>query len=142
MSRLDLGDRAAPRLERLFRRHVGLDGGFDFFGHVDDLHQHVQLLVHRLELLGERLGVEAVLDVILALGAELLQGAEADVVVGHDQAVGGDEGAGAAAVEADRRFLQMVVPRLRRVEAVFVLQMFLGRIVEEPKALIRGEVSG
>ena len=52
----------------LLGRHLRLDGRLDLLGHVLDLHQHVQLLVHRLELLGQRLGVEAVLDVVLALG--------------------------------------------------------------------------
>ena len=131
--RFDLGDDAAARLEGLLGRHVRLDRGLDLVGDVDDLHEDVQLLIDRLELLGQGLGVEAVLDEVVLLGGSLMSFCEtgepfgqADVVVGHDQAVGGDERAGAAAVEADGRFLQVLEPFLRRLEAVLFLEVFLG----------------
>ena len=69
--------------------------------------------------------------------ADLLQRVGADVVVGHHQAVGRDERARAAAVEADgRRLLQVLEPLGGRLEAVLLLELLQRQVVEEPHALV------
>ena len=70
-------------------------------GHVLHRHQDVDLEVGGLDLLVGRGRVEAVLDVVVLRGRVLLQLAAGDVVVGEQQAVRADEGAGAAVVQAD-----------------------------------------
>ena len=107
-----------------------VDRRVDPRGHVLDAHQHVQFQVGALQFLVAGPGVEAVGHVVLLLRAELLQGVDADVMVGHHQPVGGDERARAAAVEADGGPLQVGVPLLRRREVVVLLEdAFLGGLL-------------
>jgi len=51
-------------------------------------------------------------------------------MVGHHQAIGGDERSRPAAIETHRRFLQMLEPRGSGLEMVFVLQNLEWGIVE------------
>ena len=74
--------------------------------------------------------------VVLLRRAELGQGVGADVVVGHDQAVGRDERPRAAVVEPDRRGPQMLGPAGRRLEAVPRLELGQRQVVEHPHALV------
>ena len=85
--------------ECLGRLHLRRDCRIDALGHVFDGLQHVQFKIGTFQLFVRSLRVIAVVEVILVLGAELLQRVGADVVVGDDQAVRRDETAGAAAVE-------------------------------------------
>ena len=62
--------------------------------------QDVQLEVGALGFFGLRLGVEAGLHVVLAAGGKLLDAFGAHVMIGEGQAVGGDERARAAVIEA------------------------------------------
>jgi hypothetical protein len=59
-----------------------------------------------------------------------------DVVVGEGQTVGGDEGAGAAAVEADGRLLDVLEPGGGDGEAVGLLNLVFGGLVEEPHTFV------
>src|SRR4029077_354322 len=61
---------------------------------------------------------------------------ESDMMIRQNQAVRGEKGAGAAAVEADRRFLQMNEPGLGRLEVVALLEQLAWRPVEEPHAFV------
>src|SRR5262249_39832504 len=69
-------------------------------------------------------------------GAELLDGVGADVVVGHDQAVGRDERGRAADVEADRGLLDVLQPLVRGLEVVVLFEVLTRRLVEQPHALV------
>ncbi len=57
-------------------------------------------------------------------------------MVRDDEAVGGNEGAGAAGIEAHARFLQMLEPLRRGLELILLLQLLERRIVEKPHAFI------
>src|SRR5579871_181488 len=57
-------------------------------------------------------------------------------MVGEDQAVGGDERAGAAVIETDGGEARMVEPSLGEFEAVFGLDLRGGRKVVEPHTLV------
>ena len=105
--------------------------------HVLDAHQHIQLEIDALHFLGMRLGVIARLHVIMLWSAELPQTVEADVMVRQNQSVRRDERSRSAVVESDRRFLQMIEPRLRRVEVVSLLQEIARRVIEQPHPLVR-----
>ena len=59
-------------------------------------------------LIGQGLGVKTILEVIFLFGADLLQIASPDMVVGHHQPVRRDERPRPARVEADRRLLHVV----------------------------------
>src|SRR5713101_5489937 len=106
----DLGHDGAAGPESLFVGKAGLDGGIHAGGHILDAHEDIQLEVFGGDFLFESAGHEAVLEVIVLLAADLLQGVGADVMIGHDEAVLGYEGAGAAAVEANGGFLDMFEP--------------------------------
>src|ERR1044071_218242 len=131
-------DRAAGAL-RIGCGHVGLDGCFPALGDVLDALQDVELEVDALHFFFRRLGVVAGGDVVVLRGGDFLQAVEPDMVVRQDQAVRGYERAGAAIVEADRRLLQMIEPRLRRLEAVALLEQLPRRMVEEPHPLVGEE---
>ena len=99
---LDLGDGGAAGGERLGRLHLRLDCRVDCLGDVLDRHQDVQLHAGHFLFVLLAAGVEAVLDVVLALVlADFLDGLGADVMVGHHQAIGGDKRTRAVR-EADR----------------------------------------
>ena len=100
----------------------GVTDGVDARGDVLDRLQNVQLEVDALHFVGLRLRVVAGRDVVVVLGGDLGQAVQPDVMVRQRQTVGGDERAGAAAVESDRRLLQMIEPRLRRLEVVTLLE--------------------
>ena len=131
----DFGHDLAPGQRRL-RLDAGLDRGIDALGHILNRHEHVQLQVDAFFLLVVGFGVEAVAHVVMVLVAELLQAVGAHVMVGHHQAVGRDKRPGAAAVEADGRLLHVLKPLVAGLEVVLFLEVFAGRVVEEPHAFV------
>ena len=133
---LDLGRRLAPGRRGGGVVHVGRDLGVDGRGHVLDRHEDVQFQVGRLGLLLGRLGVVTEPVVVLVGGAQLRQRVGADVVVGHDQAVGRHERARAAVVESDGRGPQVVRPTGRGREPVARLERFQWKVVEDPHPLV------
>ena len=80
----------------------GLRRALTLVGHVFNPDQLVQFEVRALRLFGLGLGVEAVLDVVVAVGRKLLDADRAHVMIGEGQAIGGDERSRAAIVEAHR----------------------------------------
>ncbi len=116
--------------------HVGLHVGHDLVGHVLDADQHVQFQVGGLDLIGLGLRQEPVPIKILLVGADLLEGVGADVVVGHHQAVGRDERPRSARVEPDRRESQVVEPGFGGLEVVFLLERLEREVVEDPHSFV------
>ncbi len=143
---LDLGDRLAPGGLGVGVGHLGGDLGGDLLGDVLDVHDDVQLEVGGPDLLGPGTGVEAGLVVVMFWRADFLKRVGPDVVVGHDQAVGGDERAGASAVEPNGGELQVLDPGVGGLEAVLLLEPFGGEVVEDPHPLVglgrRGRAEG
>ena len=133
----DLGRDGAPGEKGLLGGQVRFDRRIHTRRHILDAHEHVEFEVEAALLLGGCAGMETVAHVIVVLVAEFLEGVGADVMVGDDEALRGDERAGAAAVEADGRFLDVLEPRVGHVEAVFFLELFARRIIEQPHAFIR-----
>jgi len=103
-------------LEGVAVRHAGLDRRLHARRDVLHRHEHVQLEVGALDFLAGRPGVEAVGSVVLLGGRDLLQLASRHVVVGEQQAVSGNDLAGAAAAEDDDGVFQA-----GRVDAVYLL---------------------
>ena len=130
----DLGDDLAAGEGGVGTGEGGGNGGVDARGDVFDGLEDVYLEVVALDLVGGGFGVEAVAEVILVLGAHLLERVGADVMVGDDEAVAGDEGGGAAAVEADGGEADVVEPGVGEVEAVFGFDLGAGRGGVEPHA--------
>ena len=58
------------------------------------------------------------------------------MVVGNQEAVGADEAAGTAGIEADGGFLEMVEPGVGGVELVAVAEDLARGLIEEPHALV------
>ncbi len=133
---LDLGDDVCPRLAGLVRGQAGLHARVHALGDVFDRHQDVQFEVGRLWFLRARLRVETVAHVIVLLAADLLQGVEADVMIGNHESIRGDERTAAAGVETHARFLQMFEPLRGRLELILLLELLERRLVEEPHALV------
>ena len=134
---LDLGDDGA-RARRIAppASSRACDGGGHAVRDVLHGHQHVDFGVRRFHLLLRRGGVEAVADVVVLRRGVLLQLAARHVVVGEQQAVRADEGRRPAVVHAHRRQADVVEPRLRGREVVFLLQLLDGRVVEGPHAFV------
>jgi hypothetical protein len=120
----------------LLRGRVGRDGLVDAGRDVLDGLQDVELEVGTFQLVCPTFGVKAVALIVLVLGREFLDRVAADVVVGHHQAVGGDEARRTSRPEAHGRFLEVFEPGGGRLEAVALLQELGGRGVEQPHALI------
>ncbi len=118
------------------RRHLRFHRGFHAIGDVFNLLKHIELHVDALEFLLARRRIEPVGDEIMAGAGEFLHGVGADVVVGDDQAVGRDEGTGAAGVEAHGGVHQVVQPIIRRVELVSLFEEAARGVVEEPHAFV------
>ena len=133
---LDLRDRRLAGLARLPVGHLRRDRSEHLAGHVLDADQDVDLVARAGGFLGTRLGVEAVLDVVVLGARDVLDAAEADVMVRDHEPVRGDEGARAAVHEAHRGLSHAVEPLLRGLEAVLVLELADRRIVEGPHALL------
>jgi hypothetical protein len=133
---LDLGHDRPTRLDGFLGvgrcRHRGIHAGGDILDGLQD----VQFEIHALDLLGQGPGHEAVAQIVLLLGAELLQRVGADVMVRDDQAVLAHERARPAAVEADARFHQVIEPGIGHFEAVLVQNLAPGRIGEQPHAFL------
>ena len=85
---------------------------------------------------GLRLRVETVAHVIVFLAADFLERVGADVMIGDDETVRGNERAAPAGVETDARFLQMLEPLRRRLELILLFELFERRIVEQPHSFI------
>ena len=133
---LDLGDDVCLRLAGLVAGQAGRHARVHALGDVFDRHQDVQFEVGRLCLLRAGLRVEAVAHVVVLLAADLLQGVEADVMIGNHESIRGDKRTAAAGVEAHARFLQMFEPLRSRLELILLLELLERRIVEEPHALV------
>ena len=118
-----------PLLAGLGRVDSLLDGRLDSSGDVLDVDQHVQFQVDALDLVLALAGVKAGLDQVLLRRAELLQAIGPDVMVGHHQAVGRDERARAAAVEAHRRLLHVPSHSCRGLEAVLLFEHLRGGLL-------------
>ena len=116
--------------------HAGLGRALHLGRHIRNLDELVELKIGTLALFGLCFGVEAVLDVVLLLGGELLQADAAHVMIGEGQAVFTDERSRAAVVEAHRAQAQMIEPRVGDGEVVIFLDLILGGLVVQPHALI------
>ena len=133
---LDLGDRLPPHPGRGRVDHARHDGGVHPVGDVADAHEDVQLQVGRLDFLLALEGEEAFLVVVLRGGGDLLERVGGDVVIGHHQPVGRDEGSRAPAVEPDGRRADPGDPTLVGLESVPLLELSEGQVVERPHPLV------
>ena len=110
-----------------------LQGGVHFTGHVADGDEPVGLEVLDGALIGEGCRVEAIVQKALAVeghGGDMLPRA---VMVGQHKPVGGNEG-GRAAGDAQRSQPGAAEPHGIRCDAVRLLQVVDGRILEGPHA--------
>ena len=98
----DFGDDLTAGEGSFGSAEVGRNGGVDTCGDVFDGLEDVYFKVVALDFFGGGFGVKAVAEIVVLLGAHLLEGVGADVVVGDHEAIAGDEGRGTAAVEAHR----------------------------------------
>ena len=135
----DLRHHGAAGEERLLNGHLRFHGGVHARRDILDAHEDIQFEIETAFFFRLRPGVKAVAQVIFVFVTELLQGVGADVMIRYHQAVLGDKGTGAAAVETHGRFLDVVEPRFGHVEAVFFLELFARRVVEQPHAFVRLE---
>jgi hypothetical protein len=119
---------------------AGLDRGIHLGGDVFNVHEDIELEIDALDFFSGRFGVKAELEQIAVGGAEFLEGVGGDVVIGHYQAAGRDEGARAAAIEADAGKAKVLEPFVGGLEAEFFLEELFGNLVEEPHALFGGQV--
>src|SRR5580704_119923 len=118
------------------RRHPGLHAGIDLIGHILDANELIELQIWAFGLFRLRLGIEAGLDVVVALGRELLDASRAHMVVGEGQTVRRHKRAGSAVVESYRGEANMIEPRRSEFEAVFGLDFVLRSSVIEPHAFV------
>ena len=65
-----------------------------------------------------------------------MEGVGGDVVVGDHEAVGGDEGSGAAAVEADGGKADVIEPSIGEIEVIFGFDLRTGRRGEKPHTFV------
>ena len=103
-------------------------------GNVCHADQHVYFEIGRLHLGIERGRIEAVAHIVVVGGGVLLQLAARHMVIGQQQAVGADERARSAVVEAHAGEADVVEPGLRGMEVVFGRQLLEGRVVKGPHA--------
>ena len=132
----DFGDDFTAGERSFGSAEIGRNGGVDADGDVFDGLEDVYFEVVALDFFGGGFGVKAVAEVVVLLGAHLLDGVGGDVVVGDHEAVTGDEGSGTAAVEAHRGEAHVVEPGVGEVEAVFGFDLGAGRSGVEPHAFI------
>jgi len=140
---LDRREHLAAGLEPLLRRQGLRHGRLHPCRDVLDRHQHVELEIAALDLVGPGGRGEPVTVVVGLLAAEFLQRVGGDVVVREHEPVGRDEAAGAAGVEPDGRLLQVAEPggsELRPAEpgGVIPLHPLERRLVEEPHPFVAG----
>ncbi len=121
-------------------RFVGRDAGFHAplyaRGHIFDRYQNVEFEIPALDFFRVGFRVKAVLQIIVLLAGRFLQRVRADVMIRDHEPSRGDERTAAAGVETDARFLQMLEPLRRRLELILFLELFEGRIVEQPHPFI------
>ena len=79
-------------------------------------------------------GIEAVAHVVMLPGAEPLEGAGTDVVVGQDEAIFGNKLGGST--RAHRSLLEVLQPGVGKLKAIFLAEQFAGRVVVKPHASI------
>ena len=115
---------------------IGRDSGVNAGSDVLDGLEDVYLEVVGFDLIGLGLRVEAVAEDVFLLGAHLLEGVGGDVVVGDHEAVGGDEGSGAAAVEADGGKADVIEPSIGEIEVIFGFDLRTGRRGEKPHTFV------
>src|SRR5262249_58994279 len=87
-------------------------------------------------------GIKTIGKIILRCRGVVLQLAAGHVVVCQQETMRADEGSGSAVIQADRRETYMIQPFLGKREAIALLQAFVGRIVEGPKAFITWNCCG
>lgn len=87
----DFRDDLPAGSEGVLGTHAGRHGGVHPGRHVGDGLENIEFQVHAFQLLGGGSRVESVAQVVLFLAAELLDRVGADMVVGNDEAVLGDE---------------------------------------------------
>ena len=133
---LDRGGRGLARLARLGIGHLRLHAGLHLARDVLHRGEDVDLVARAGGLPVPRGGVEAVLHVVVLGARDVLDAAEAHVVVRDHEAVGRDEGARAAVHEAHRGEADPVEPLLRGLEAVPLLELLQRRVVVRPHALV------
>ena len=129
--------------------HFGAFGGIGFgivrvFRHsskhfcryVTDINQNIQFQVRRFEFFSLGFGNEADLVIVFLFGRELLECIGTDVMVGHDQSIGGNERAGSSIIKADSRTSQLIDPSLGWFEPVFLFKLLEWKVVKDPHAFI------
>ncbi len=137
-----LRHRGALSLAGVRRRHPRLHAGIDLVSDILDADQLVQLQIRALCFLSLRLGIKASLDVVVALGRELLDAACSDVMVGEGQAVGRNERARAAVVKSHRRQANMIEPLLCQLKTILGLDFVFWGSVIQPHAFVGRGQSG
>ncbi len=109
--------------------------GLYFFGDRFDLQQDVDFEAGAGLLISKGAGGEAVFHVVVLFGRYLVDTVGADVVVGEQQTVGGDERTGPAVVKPDRRELERIEKLVGDREAEPFPDVLAGELIEQPHAL-------
>ena len=125
--------------ERLFLGHAAFHCALNARSNVFHRLEDIQFEIEAAFFPGGCARIKTVAQIIMVFIPEFLQRVRADMMVRQHQPVLGNKGAGAAAVEAHGRFLNVFEPRVRRVEAVFFLELIARRVVEQPHAFVRLE---
>ena len=128
--------------------HGGLAGGTDgdrgiyAQGDVFDGLENVELEIDALLFVGRGFRVESVAEIIVFFVGKFLDIVGADMVIGDDETITADEGAGAAVVETNRGQLQPIQKLVSYREPVRLFDSGARELVEEPHAFVGGAGQG
>ena len=116
--------------------HAGMDGGVDFVSDVGDLLNDIQFQTGAAQLVFGARSIEGGAEKVLAGMRESLQAILRQMVIGDGQAIGGDEGAGSAIIEAHRSQANMIEPLGSEGESILGLDLRHRRGIEQPIAFV------
>src|SRR5437868_12111599 len=116
--------------------HAGMDGGVDFVRDVGDLLDDIQFQAGAAQLVFGARSIEGGAEKVVAGMRESLQAILRQMVIGDGQAIGGDEGARSAIIEAHRSQANMIEPLGSEGESILGLDLRHRRGIEQPIAFV------
>src|SRR5438309_5280977 len=116
--------------------HAEMDGGIDFVSDVGDLLDDIQFQAGAAQLVFGARSIEGGAEKVLAGMRESLQAILRQMVIGDGQAIGGDEGAGSAIIEAHGSQANMIEPLGSEDESILGLDLRHRRGIEQPIAFV------
>ena len=133
---LDRSDHGLPCGGSLVACHSGFHGGTHARRHIFNRHQNIELEVGRFDFVSLPFRIKAVSQIIVLRVTDLLQCVGSDMMVRDYEPVCRNERAAAAGVESDAGLLQMLKPLRRRLELIFLLELFQWRRIEKPHPFV------